>query len=104
MERGCLCNSFVMIGAAGAFLELLRRTQPELLVNFESLPAYDAEPVRRLYATLPASNFSEDVLSACPSALTVLRTVGLARSDLGEPQRVLSVFPTAAVPALAAAF
>jgi hypothetical protein len=34
MRNGCLWNSFVMVGRVGSFLDLIRRTQPEL---FEAL-------------------------------------------------------------------
>jgi hypothetical protein len=76
-----------------------------LLAGFESLHNHDAESIRHLYDNVPASNFSQDILSSCPTALAVMRTTGLAWSDLGEPQRVFSVTPAAAaMPALASVF
>ena len=49
--------------------------------------------LREIYARIPAANFSNEVLSARPSDLTVLPARGLGWSDLGEPQRVLSAIP-----------
>jgi hypothetical protein len=37
------------------------------------------------------TNFSDEVLSARPSDLVVIRAHGLGWSDLGEPGRVLSM-------------
>ena len=86
MRGGCLWNSFVMIGRVGAFLKLIRQTLPSLLEAINK-----AAGLAELYPAIPASNFSDEVLSANPSALAVLRADGLGWSDLGEPQRVLSM-------------
>ena len=37
MERGCLWNSFVMVGHVQAFLDLMRNTLPPLVEAFESI-------------------------------------------------------------------
>jgi len=96
MERGCLWNSFVMIGHVNAFMSLIRHTLPELIKSFDSIRQAlftTAEPsaVRDLYSTVRAASFSEDVLSVQPDHLAVLRGAGLGWSDLGEPSRVLSI-------------
>ena len=91
MRRGCLWNSFVMVGRASAFLGMLRRTLPALLSSFERLRG---SHLREVYAALPAANFSDEVLTARSSDLTVLPARGLGWSDLGEPQRVLSALGT----------
>jgi mannose-1-phosphate guanylyltransferase len=90
MRRGCLWNSFVMVGRVDAFWNLLHRTLPSLVRSFEFMGARDGA-LHKLYSTVPASNFSDDVLAACPAALSVLRADALGWSDLGEPQRVFSV-------------
>jgi mannose-1-phosphate guanylyltransferase len=96
MRRGCLWNSFVMVGAVGAFINMLRHTLPTLLACFESICAttdagMEEEGLRRLYLKEPAANFSAEVLSARPSDLAVIRAGGLGWSDLGEPERVFSI-------------
>jgi len=96
MGRGCLWNSFVMVGRVGAFLNVIRRTLPDLVTAFESMwatvvPGNEDRALRDLYLKIPATNFSDEVLSARPSDLAVLRARGLGWSDLGEPQRVYSV-------------
>jgi len=99
MRRGCLWNSFVMVGAVGAFIEMIRHTLPTLLAGFESMwatttPGMEDEALRDLYLKVPATNFSDEVLSARPSDLAVIRARGLGWSDLGEPARVLSILST----------
>jgi len=96
MRRGCLWNSFVMVGAVGAFIKMIRHTLPNLLACFESMwatmtPRTEDEALRDLYLKVPATNFSDEVLSARPSDLAVIRARGLGWSDLGEPERVFSM-------------
>lgn len=91
MGGGCLWNSFVMVGRVSAFLAMIRRTLPELIAAFESMGEISLD---ELYARIPATNFSDEVLSKRPSDLTVLPARGLGWSDLGEPQRVLSALST----------
>jgi mannose-1-phosphate guanylyltransferase len=96
MRRGCLWNSFVMVGAVSASWELMRHALPNLLAGFESMwatttPGMEEEALRELYLKVPATNFSDTVLSARPSDLVVIRGRGLGWSDLGEPERVLAM-------------
>jgi mannose-1-phosphate guanylyltransferase len=96
MERGCLWNSFVMVGHVYAFLNLIRRALPDLVESFESIrPLFftsnEGAALRKLYSTIRATSFSQDVLSVQPNDLAVLRASGLGWSDLGEPSRVRSV-------------
>ena len=95
MKRGCLWNSFVMVGRVSSFLHLIRRALPKLLDSFESYrPAFStpAEPsaLLAIYSRIRSSSFSDEVLAACPDELAVLSCDDLGWSDLGEPRRVLS--------------
>jgi hypothetical protein len=85
-----------MVGAVGAFVEMVRRALPSLLASFESMwatttPGMEDDALRDLYLKVPATNFSEEVLSVRPSDLMVIRARGLGWSDLGEPARVLAM-------------
>lgn len=102
MARGCLWNSFVMVGHVEAFLSLYRYTLPSLTVAFESIRQSFCMEAERwllssLYSRIGTSNFSNEVLStyfynsARPCDLAVLRAAGLGWSDLGEPSRVFSL-------------
>lgn len=96
MRRGCLWNSFIMIGRVDSFLKVTRQTIPHLHNSFASIRQSfmtkgEADAVSALYAGIPFSSFSDDVLSASPESLAVIRGSSLGWSDLGEPARVLSV-------------
>ena len=96
MKRGCLWNSFVMIGHVNAFMSLIRHTLPGLIKSFDSIrralfTTAESSAVGDLYSTMRPASFSEDVLSVEPEHLAVFRGTGLGWSDLGEPSRVLSI-------------
>jgi mannose-1-phosphate guanylyltransferase len=96
MERGCLWNSFVMVGYVRAFLKLIRSALPSLVEAFESIrsslfTAWERTALCELYSGIGVTSFSHDVLAVRPNDLVVLRATGLGWSDLGEPGRVLSV-------------
>ena len=100
LERGCLWNSFVMVGRVSAFLKMIRHAAPALSELFDSVvPALDTpeeeRSVEKLYSRLGDVNFSHKVLAARPRSLAVLRVRGLTWSDLGRPQRVLSMMADA---------
>jgi mannose-1-phosphate guanylyltransferase len=66
--RGCLWNSFIMVGHVQAFLNLIRHTLPLLFQSFEAIrpllfSAGEKKAVKRLYSVLPPINCSHEVLS-----------------------------------------
>lgn len=96
MERGCLWNSFVMVGQVDSFLNLIHRALPNLRGSFESLRPILCSPMEEpalleLYSSMRSSSFSDEVLAVCPKDLAVLSGGDLGWSDLGEPMRVLTV-------------
>ena len=70
LDRGCLWNTFVMVGRVRTFLDLLRK----------AIPA----------GTPVLGDFSKQVLSALPDRLAVLRLDNVGWSDLGTPERVMA--------------
>ena len=83
-------------GRVSAFLNSIRQTLPSLLGAFESIrssssTASEEKELRELYSSIPATSFSQDVMSVRPTNLAVLCATGLGWSDLGEPSRVLLV-------------
>jgi mannose-1-phosphate guanylyltransferase len=79
---GCLWNTFVTIGRAGALLELLRSQVPHLL---ERLGENDLESV---YQAIEPADFSRDVLTPSAHRLLVVRDAASGWADLGNPNRV----------------
>jgi hypothetical protein len=85
-----------MVGRVDSFLDLARRTIPCLYNSFESVrqsfsTATEESTLSGLYAGIPSSSFSDEVLSVSPQDLAVMRSSGLGWSDLGEPERVFAV-------------
>ena len=96
LSRGCLWNSFVMVGRVSAFLKMMKNSTTELFIKFMEIrsklnTAEETQAVRTLYKTLPPdSNFSKDVLTVMARDLAVIPVRGSKWSDLGNPDRVFS--------------
>ena len=93
--RGCLWNSFVMIASVQALIDIIASATPALYNAFASaMPLFgtDDEPtmMKKLYALLGETNFSDRVLALVPERLAVLKVSGIKWSDLGQPNRVLA--------------
>lgn len=87
MQRGCLWNSFVMVGRVEALLRMTRAALPELYAAFT---ASETATLAQIYSQIEDANFSHQVLAARPQDLMVMRVGDVGWSDLGEPKRVLS--------------
>lgn len=94
IRRGCLWNTFIMVGRIQAFLDLTSQALPAIFQTFyltsSCLQEADPMALEELYARIKIVNFSQDVLAARPERLAVLRADGLGWSDLGDPGRVIS--------------
>lgn len=95
MNRGCLWNSFVMVGKVSSFLKALQQTVPGLFNRFSAIEPYlntryEKQLVTELFSDLSDVHFSKQVLAARPGNLAVLPVTGLIWNDLGRPERVLS--------------
>lgn len=104
-QRGCLWNTFVMIGLAGVFLELLGATVPQLRRSLEARSG--ARRLDEIYHSIEPVDFSRSVLTRMPGRLVVLRDATSGWTDFGSPNRVVDVLsrdgarPAWLVPALA---
>jgi mannose-1-phosphate guanylyltransferase len=93
-ERGCLWNSFVLVARVPAMLALVRSAMSDLYGAFmtawlERSCFGEVRVMRSLYARIPSTSFSDDVLGKNPTHLAVLPVRGVMWSDWGEPARVL---------------
>lgn len=100
--RGCLWNSFVMVGSVRALLDVLESSTPDLYRAFACMtPLFgtraEAKAIRRLYRHLQEVNFSQRVLAHQPERLAVLKVTGVRWNDLGEPKRVMASLAMAGV-------
>ncbi len=95
LERGCLWNSFVMVGWASALLNCVCTAAPDVLVEFAPLrralgtPEEDAV-AEMVYAHLTPLSFSARVLARVPERLLAMRVKGVGWSDWGHPARVVA--------------
>ncbi len=94
LAQGCLWNTFVMIGRASAFLDILNAAVPRVMQAFESRiglsgAAPSLAPGDEAYAALHPGDFSQQVLSVSTRRLAVLRLGNIGWSDLGTPERVM---------------
>jgi mannose-1-phosphate guanylyltransferase len=92
-ERGCLWNTFVMVGRASLFLALLGETMPAGALN-AFMAARDSIHLAaqdKLWSSLTAGDFSHQVLTPSTQHLAVLRVGDIGWSDLGTPERVRAV-------------
>jgi mannose-1-phosphate guanylyltransferase len=102
LARGCLWNSFVMVARVASILALIESAAADLYHTLLGLwpvlnTSGEAAVVEALYAGLPVTNFSEQVLVSRPEDLAVLPVRGVTWSDLGEPGRVRAVLEGNAV-------
>jgi mannose-1-phosphate guanylyltransferase len=88
MRTGGLWNTFVTIGRAGAFLNLLHFTVPAAVAEFAD--ALEFGDVERAYRDASSIDFSKDVLSVEPHRLLVMRDAASGWADLGNPARVVN--------------
>jgi mannose-1-phosphate guanylyltransferase len=87
LQSGCLWNTFVTIGSAATFLELICSEVPEVVLSVtRALADNDLGPT---YTQLPLVDFSRDILAQQANRLLVLRDSGSGWADLGSPDRVL---------------
>jgi mannose-1-phosphate guanylyltransferase len=86
IRRGCLWNTFVTIGRAGAFVDMLRTSAPDVMLAFSAGPK--ARDLDSFYQAVPRIDFSHDVLASQPERLLVIRDAMSGWTDLGTPSRV----------------
>lgn len=95
LQRGALWNSFVMVGHLDAFLGLVWEAAADLVIALDPLrralgTPHEAAAAEAVYASLPASSFSERILAPASDRLVTVRVKGVEWSDWGDPERVLA--------------
>jgi mannose-1-phosphate guanylyltransferase len=94
LARGCLWNTFVMVGWTSTFWELVRATAPALADPFDVVrrhlgTAGEARAIEHVYAQLRPMSFSGAVLPRACRRLCVVRVTGVDWSDWGSERRVV---------------
>ncbi len=93
-QEGCFWNSFVMAGAAEAFLRMARVRHPNLVATLQEASRWidtsaEREAFAAAYRRLRPMNFSRDILEPGRDGLMVQAVRGITWSDWGEPDRIL---------------
>ena len=87
LRRGCLWNTFVTIGRAETFLELLCAEIPDVVSNITA--ALTDQDLDSAYRRVRTVDFSHAVLVPQPYRLLVARDSVSGWADLGNPTRVI---------------
>ncbi len=91
LANGGVWNSFLLAATGASLLELFERRLPTLVARFREAfasPTDLAARVEDLYAALPASDFSRDVLQGSEEHLRLQVVPPCGWTDLGTPDRV----------------
>src|SRR5260370_36755690 len=88
-RRGCLWNTFLTVGYANTFLDLLCSEVPNVVPSLNKALAED-EP-EGAYRLMPAVDLSRQVLTPQPHRLLAVRDTALGWADLGSPGRVMGI-------------
>jgi mannose-1-phosphate guanylyltransferase len=99
LARKWLWNTFVMVAKVSTLVSVADVLLPDLHRRLTAVTPFLGTPretwaLERAYASLPRRNFSETILAAGLTFLSVSALPPLMWSDLGTPQRLLKVLRT----------
>lgn len=86
--RGCLWNTFVTVGRAGAFVDLFRSQCPEVILSINK--AMEKNELEAAYRLMPTVDLSSHVLALHPNRLLAVPDMTSGWVDLGSPARVMN--------------
>ena len=89
LKSGCLWNTFITLGSAHTFLELLCSEVPEVVLSITR--ALADKDLATTYAGLLSVDFSRDILTHQAKKLLALCNSGSGWADLGSPDRVFGL-------------
>jgi mannose-1-phosphate guanylyltransferase len=89
LKRGCVWNTFVMVGRVQAFLDMIASAAPALHQLFAAVAPEREDAIEPLYQAISATDFSMQVLASSADRLAVLCLGDVGWSDLGDPHRVM---------------
>jgi len=95
LDRGCLWNTFVMVGRVTAFIDMIHQAVPGVYRDFEAIfrllgPNTETEAMQTVYNSLPVADFSRQVLSVSTGKLAVAPLGNVGWNDLGDPRRLVT--------------
>lgn len=93
LAAGALWNTLILVGAVRTIWQLGRYCLPQTMELLEWLRSETGAPqenevTQRIYASLPNSSFSAEVLERAPEFLRVMELNDVEWSDWGRPERI----------------
>jgi mannose-1-phosphate guanylyltransferase len=93
LSDAALWNTMVLAAKVETLWELGRKCFPELIERFERLgrvigTSEEARVLEAIYLTMPARNFSSDLLQQVPDRVAVTELTNALWSDWGRPERI----------------
>lgn len=88
LHRGGVWNSFILVAHGAELRALYARRRPSLLGALAFAPRDPGPALSRLYAALPSSDFSRELLQGSEDRLALVPVPFCGWSDLGTPARV----------------
>ena len=98
LRRGCLWNTFVLVGHVRGFLEMINMSLSDVVDPVRGSHLWAGSEVHiqdSVYERIPSIDFSREVLVAQTPRMIVLRMVPTGWSDLGRPERVMTALKAA---------
>ena len=93
LRRGCLWNTFVTVGRAEAFVDLLCSEIPDVMLRIAAALSANLKStggdLDSAYREVPAVDFSRQVLAPQVHQLLVVRDAASGWADLGNPTHVV---------------
>jgi mannose-1-phosphate guanylyltransferase len=89
LRRGCLWNTFVTVGRASTFIDLLSSQVPDAVLSLNR--AFSENELEDAYRLMPAVDLSRQVLAPQPHRLLAVRDRTSGWADLGSPTRVMDI-------------
>ena len=94
LRKDTAWNTFVMVGRIKAFLDMLRRSLPDvtgLMAKARLWKGAESYTGDSLYQQIPSTDFSRRVLAVETDHLLVMRLKEVGWNDLGDPERVVAM-------------
>ena len=89
LHRGCFWNTFLTVGHASTFLDLICSQVPDVVLSLDKALAKNELEVA--YPPMPIVDFSRQVLTPQPHRLLAVPDSTSGWTDLGSPTRVMDV-------------
>jgi mannose-1-phosphate guanylyltransferase len=89
LRSGCLWNTFLTVGLAKTFFDLICSQIPDVVLSLSNALAKSG--LEAAYTLMPSVDLSRHVLAPQPRRLLAIPDTGSGWTDLGSPTRVMDV-------------